>query len=930
MSHSEQIYSPIIFINRENEIKLFEEMLESSEASPWILQIVGIGGIGKTQLLLKYIDLLEERKKNRKGILYTRELIDIYWTRNHREVGLLKSIADQLAPDCFEAFYKQYDKYAVHLAREELLDPTLEKLLLDRARKAFNECYEKLNVEAIVIFFDTAEQSTDAVLRFFRETLAQLKMLQTSTFIIIGGRELKNAENDDQTDFPSVFGSQEASSIQYIQAFGAKHIQEYFEKSGIALTQDIAERLAELSGGRPVLIALTLDWIRDGHALAELLEVKPEAFEHAVISRIAKLRYPEDQGILAMAHLYRRFNETILAEVLDEDIAEATSQIESLSRFSFIKYRHPSGDNPGSCLLHDEVRDLINKYIWPALDPLWDYRRGWDEKIVEFYRHRINDEQNPFERWNLRLERLFYWFRADTEEAFNYSRFLFQQARERYHADLMTHINSFAKERKSSLTFEQQLEIEFRDAYIFAEREQLYKEAIERLHSILQNLGDRPALILRAMIYSKLVEFYASEGENKKAIDKGNEWKEWFESHENEFEPGTTEHQIFHKNFGWLCHSIGFAFRHQSRLQGTIHYYEEALKHFHITKNAYSQIADTKNNLGYVYHKLGRDEEAQAHCDIALKMRQKIGSPDQLGYSYNVLAMIYVDQLREDEAIASFERATKYFEEARNERGKALVNVAYGRALRQLGRYKENKVGEDFNPERKEYRLAGEMFTKAIDTFRKLPDKTNLSEALNEYGTLLRQQERWDEAITQLEESKKLSGEIGNDYRVVDNMADLAILYDYKGNLDKSLELAQQASKLALDPEKGLNAYNLYAKAQRVVSNALFHQGKYDDAFGAAGNACVFITRLDPERLGESAAKRELYYDEYEDWLSDELILKLESQDQANKYTNMLIDRWKKEIDDHGQKLIDSKPGFAMRMKGLAENFKFLKQDYEG
>ena len=88
---SDQIYSPIIFIGREKEIALFEQMLEKPDDGKWILHLHGQGGIGKTQLLHRFIKIAEESEHN---VLITGDLIDLYWTANQRELGILKSIAD--------------------------------------------------------------------------------------------------------------------------------------------------------------------------------------------------------------------------------------------------------------------------------------------------------------------------------------------------------------------------------------------------------------------------------------------------------------------------------------------------------------------------------------------------------------------------------------------------------------------------------------------------------------------------------------------------------------------------------------------------------------------------------------------------------------------------------------------------------------------
>jgi tetratricopeptide (TPR) repeat protein len=893
-----EVYSPIIFIGREKELALFEKMLDEPGIPRWILNLHGEGGLGKTQLLHRFADTAAERQ----NVLVTDELIDLYWTAHQRELGILKSIADQLAPKKFGPFYTALDKYNQLLSQREL---TESKLLHDQAvktRDQFLDIYKSLPAERIVLLFDTAEVAGDVVLRFWQETLPRLKEVRSETLVVVAGREPVE-----------VFPSAEVELLP-VAGFSPDEVGTYFKRQGLDLSPDLVARVAELSRGRPVLIALTVDWIRFGNAPQDLVAYQPDRFEPAMVERVQQLRFPEDQAILAMAHLHRRFNEQILAYILERSPEVALELTESLSRFSFVKYRPPVDGKMGSCTLHDEMRALVNRHVWPILDPLGEYRREWNKKIVGYYKQKIEAESDQFERQNLELERLFYWLDSDLKTAFAYSGELFEHAMDTYDADFMEAVNAESGRKKESLTPAMQCECEFRKAIVLHQRER-YPEAIQTMTALVDNPECDPDL--RASALARLVEFHTDSGDPKKAIDIGLEGEKWCEALLDKIPPEDPRHRSMELTLGTLCNNLGFAHRSQNRMNKAVDYYVKALTYFLAAGGAHSQVAITRNNLGFVYHRLGRDEEALAQCEIALKIRQRLRAYD-LGFSYNVLGAIYTDQMRTEEAVSNFEQALRAFAEAGSERGKALTCVAYGRLMRQWGWYKEKYAGESHDRERKEYLQAQDMLDKAIRTFRQFNDRSNLSEALNEMGTLLRQQERWDEALEHFKESAELARQIGNAYREIDNLQDIGILYDFSEEVDKALEYAQQASSKAWQER----SYYLYARAQRTVGNVLFAQGKYDQAFKAVANACVYILRLDPGALGHSSAKKGLEYDEFEDWAS-ELILKLPNHELARQKCEYLIEQWKKE-ELEGKRLAELYPGFIVKMESGIVDYPFL------
>lgn len=912
-----QIYGSKIFVGREKEIAEFEQVLNSPEASQWILNVHGPGGIGKTQLLNKFVEIVEHRRAKGVSLLVTKEFIDLYWTENRRTLGMLKNIADQLVPELFTDFYYELEKYNALLSRQVLSDQPLLLEQEKRARSTFFEIYKSLPVQRIILIFDTTELAAETAFDLWQSFSFLIENSDHKTLLVLAGRRKLDIFTEEDCKWLPVIG------------LSVNQVKSYFDSTGIDLSLGIVEKVAELSQGRPIMIALTVDWLRFGRLPDNLMNYTPEQFERAMIERIQQLQFPEDQIILAMAHFYRRFDEQLLSYVLENILrrssADVMQQTESLAKYSFIKYRPPSGGKSSICTLHDEMRDLVVKYVWKTLDPREEERREWSSVILTFYADKIDHEQDQSECQDLSLERLFYWCAVDIHQAFNYSRQLAEDALYRFDFRYIDAINIELEHQENLLSSGEKKELALRRAVVL-HQEGKTEDAKQIINSLSGNLPREPVLLL-----AWLIEFHADSGNPRKAIEINIEYGLEQELKKNIDRVLGEEQKPFKRALGTLYNNLGYAASHQGHMNAAVEYYEKALDHFLKTGEAYAQIARTRNNLGFVLHRLGRAEEALSHCETAFKLRQCLPNSFEVGLSYNVIGQIYADLLRVDEAINYFEKAIQAFELADSDRGKALVYTAYGCLLRQLGWYREDFAKEPFNPNRKEYQKACTMLDDAIEIFRKLLDLSHLCEALNEKGSLLRQQKKWEEALASYEESKVVAEKIENSYRETDNLQDMGILYEFRGNevlndpdkkkeyARKAMGYAQKASDLAWKDE----SFYLYARAQRTMGEALFNLGEYEKAFKCAAEACMYVVRPDPSGSMHSSAKTNLVYDKFENWTSD-LILRLPTHELARTMCDFLIDKWMQNKQNE-KRLAELYPAFISKMRSLKIDYPLLR-----
>jgi hypothetical protein len=161
---SESLYPEIRFVGRQNEIERFESLLKQLTREKWAVFLWGEGGIGKTQLLKRFLQIAAETFPPEKGGLVFSEdsILDLYWTENRREESLLKNLAIRLDAGGFQEFFNALRAYEEGASAEEDV-VTSEKL-----RDAFLSGYKNLEAQHIVLAFDTAERVTESVLRFFR------------------------------------------------------------------------------------------------------------------------------------------------------------------------------------------------------------------------------------------------------------------------------------------------------------------------------------------------------------------------------------------------------------------------------------------------------------------------------------------------------------------------------------------------------------------------------------------------------------------------------------------------------------------------------------------------------------------------------------------------------------------------------------------
>ena len=393
------------FIGREQELKAIDHAARAD--SPKVVQVIGEGGAGKTRLLK---EIVERYCNQRERFLVAGEVVDFYHIATHSVEGLMDAISHSLRScnvrlDGYEAARRKLDH---HLAEPptsgggslypNLLKGTGDALITDLNRVG--------GEKRLVLVFDTAEKLlyditevehalglTHEQLDIWRWFCNDFLPYLRNSLVIIAGRP-KSALLLDDLKSSSIQAMQiplgdfnETDALAYFAA-----VAETIEQSKPILAQRIRawsendrRDIIRKTAGRPILLALTIDCLavaRGGLNLPAL----PVDLKSFLVRTIQSTDRSQDDTIRAVARARKGMTSELLARLLELkisdgnwDIASANKRLDAIRDLSFVKSF--SNDR---LFLHDEMYDLIDRYILSCLSP---QETGRANDIITAYCH---------------------------------------------------------------------------------------------------------------------------------------------------------------------------------------------------------------------------------------------------------------------------------------------------------------------------------------------------------------------------------------------------------------------------------------------------------------------------------------------------------------------------------------------------------------
>lgn len=871
--------SKSLFIGRQAEMEFFSQVL-GGDRPEWILHLQADGGAGKTRLLQKFRDHVVSQAPS----FITTELIDFYNTEFQTEIGLLEEIAHQLGGKHFETFAAMLQEFQ-ELADQEP-EPGERQDALNRVTDAFVADYEVLleGDTRVLLVLDTTEQMHGVAPYFLETLLPRLRELEVDpedtaavthppkTVVVLAGRQ------------PLATHALNSQILTLnLPALTLEEMRAFFTEGGLSVfvSEDQVKTLYERTGGRPLWIALSYDWLANKiGTLKELLSLE-EPFGLKLVGWLNRLDTEEKQAILYTSLAWRRMEPGLLAALLGTSSAHATEIIVGLSRFSFVKYREPHDTFRGAFQLHDAMRDLVNENIWTQegnqtrvlllaqVQQWYETHLSKPELLAGQALPASSEEQALVAEW------LYYLAQIDLERAFRAHGRMFRIASHNMRLEFCDILNQELYAFEEHLDIHQHDELRFRQALALFRHED-YTGASGIWHSLLRRTDFKPQT--RATVLMLLVELEAySEHEHdlfEHALEAENLYKQLLAA---ETDKDARDH--WNRELGQLYNNWGYAHRVKGNWDQALRFYENALRFPGQDKN----LARTLNNMGYIYFLQGDPVKGKSYVGQALQIRKHLQIPAELGYSYITMGNFMQFDGRLNDAVELYIKAEHEFDAAHSDRGLGMVWLYRGRVERWINDYEETL----------------EFLLQAQEIFEKQKNKDNLVTTYNELGCVYREQDDWESAEHFLRASLQLSQELGRRGDIFENLEDLALLYTRRGKKEfHAPEAAQAHFQTARDYAQELEhkagneskfGYRV-AKAEHLLGDLDYATADYSSAFAHYFEACRRMALAKPEARHPFAIMLRRYA-EFVDRLQDQLH-SLPQTSQTEDYTRQLLERF--------------------------------------
>jgi tetratricopeptide (TPR) repeat protein len=828
------------FVNREQELKTIQQAIVGKES--WgtcqLVFVYGPGGIGKTRLLQKvYADYQENPR------LAVSELLDLFETELRVAENFDRRITEQV--DREREHFGPYRQSVQDWMEMEAKGVGWEALTRARERMnaAFLENYRSLAREKrIVLLVDTFDQEVVHGTDVWSHLLDRAQQLE-NTVLIVAGRwcDAVLAEAGEKLEKWSVHPLE-------LQGFEQEDANQYFDgtESLVSIDPEMREKIRLLTGGRPILMALAIEWLERSFPLPEiekmtveeirgLSDVELESLQgrvsEALVKKLLEFKDTVDKVVLNMAWIHRRFDAEILSYLMGMDEKQREQVIAELETLPFTKVRPE-----GICVLHDSMTELVKTYVWPYVDQDGTRRRSLDERMENYYgekletldqciadesdkmdwAHRTGDsaaELQAFEdkdrmerqRWVYEVERLFYTLRASPERGVDRFVTAFDKASREYRlgasALLVAEISGF--EDKFSGMKRYVILIRKAEHLVDAARMTEAREILQELMKQYADGGEREVDML-----TRLANCAIKLGELPVAIEH------------LERALSFCQEKDLHRWIGTVENVMGLVHRRMGRWREAVKYYRASLEHSVPEDEA--QFASALNNLGYVMGLESDYDSALVYCNRALEIRERLGRIEEIGISHNTLSILYRSKGEYETSLRHSVQALSLFERADSKEWLVRSHCELG-----ITRWYIRELDG-----------AWESLSTSLEIANQLGDRTELPNILHRMGHVAWDQDRLEEAEKLLIEGYTIGEEVFDYQQTVNGIEGVVELNYYQGSLEKSEELREQYYRRAEEFARRVREYEdqgyvfpIYSGSmRRILGNIAYDRGDFEAA----------------------------------------------------------------------------------------------------
>ncbi len=648
------------FIGRTKELARIDKIIADQNANCEIVCIYGDGGIGKTRLSNEIYRLYQGRSG-----FFVADIIDFDDQSFHVTEGIQLRLVEKIGTNHFEIFISRLQDYRkMHLANVSAQTLTREKQQLQQGFVGeFNEFTKNYHV---ILIMDTTDALPD--INFLIEFISDQILNLTNTSLILSGRNAKAISHALEMNYQGIYPIKLTPFSPAENELYLKEKRKIMRTTNRLLGENFEKNLLSLTKGHPILIDMAMEWHIRNIPMTWLTDTeeivldkltpgertkKFQEFEAQLVKSIIQLRTPIDQLILVLSYVYP-LDEQMVNEFFRPSPKNRLNLFQEVKTFTFVKSLPD-----GRITLHDEMRRMVDKYVWPEIDIEKKGRqREYSEKAIKHlkkYIKKLTDqietikssdllgfiERETVEQriWNTNSLLLKHTLVTSNEEGIRLFTELFDKAWETSRYSIAeTLLLQMHKEEGDYQIARRKI-----DLLLYSRQ---YQVAINLATEIIEQKNIAPKQIIDTLIQRGNAEIRL--GNVKKGL------LDFQTATKTSEENGLKSHLIQAKN------ALGWA----HRLLGDL---DEAKKHYLKAKSLCQEIGMMGevygwilNNLTFVLSDQNRDA-ARIIGKQAVQHWESIDNKIGLGAGYLVLGIMYYRRDELDESISAFGNAINIF-----------------------------------------------------------------------------------------------------------------------------------------------------------------------------------------------------------------------------------------------------------------------------
>ena len=644
------------FIGREEEVTHVDSLINKTTMRA-VVFVRGAGGLGKTRLLQEI-----RRAYVGKGEFLTTDIIDFDDRLLRTFEGLEIKFADEIGVAAeVAAEIQQLRTLRSGGAIKKILEAQ-QQIITNILKSQFNHLSKK---QRVLFFFDTVEKVEESNLRSLFSLLDDFG----NGVFLFAGRPF--AESPRPTvDIPQLmkdYFGEEACVIDVKPLDQAKS-GEYLRAKlrTINIKDEQVQNLLTMVEGRPILIELTAQWLsiaqppdwllKELHSLSnEDLKEKQKDFKANLVRHITQLRTPMDRLLLVLSRVYP-FDVEMAEELLGLSREDAEMLVESAKKYVFVKTL------PGAKItLHDEMRAMVNEFVWPFNDKTGERKRRDSRRAATIFEERVNnlasnqqkeayvvrgtqyEEQRRIEQVALIEQWVEHALFADIASGCDVLDTAWNRAIESKDYELAERILEIAAPFSGQFTNEQQFDYDVLRARLNNFTGHDVEDSMKLLRKWAKLYAKEPSCL--STIYNALGRAERISGNLKDAVR--------YLSKNLRIIKDTNPSRAPH-----VANQLGYTYRLMGNLEKAESAYKSALElAMETEKHDRDLIASLLNNLGYIYGVQKKYDIAENYCLQAADIWNDIGLISEVGRVDISLGILYRDRGNYEEAIKLLDQA---------------------------------------------------------------------------------------------------------------------------------------------------------------------------------------------------------------------------------------------------------------------------------